>query len=284
MSPYISDPYYVSKHKQLKIPLFFQACISCPIVFEKFSNEIKGCGCVCNTVIKQFLTKCDESSSIITKEQTIAWIGYINSQNSSGYLIYTYCPLNYCFPSDFMVELNLNVLINGADTQCAHNRSGLLCGACSSGLSLSLGSSHCILCSSQWPGTLVAIIIGSILAGIFLVALILVLNLTVAVGTLNGVIFYANIAAANSSTFFPLKSIFSIIIAWMNLELGIDTCFFEGMDTYWKTWIELAFPVYVIFLITVIIIVSEKSMKFAKLITVKKDRYKPSYFTLISHV
>ena len=265
MSPYISDPYSVSKNKQLKIPLFFQACISCPIGFEKSFDEIKGCGCVCNIVIKQFLTKCDESSGIITKEHTTAWIGYINSQNSSGYLIYTYCPLNYCFPPNFMVELNLNVL-NGADTQCAHNRSGLLCGACSPGLSLSLGSSHCIPCSSQWPGTLVAIIIGSILAGIFLVALILILNLTVAVGTLNGLIFYANIAAANSSTFFPLTSIFSIIIAWMNLELGIDACFFEGMDTYWKTWIELAFPVYVIFLITVIIIVSEKSMKFAKLI------------------
>ena len=265
MSPYISDPYYVSKNKQLKIPLFFQAYISCPIGFEKSFDEIKGCGCVCNIVIKQFLTKCDESSGIITKEHTTAWIGYINGQNSSGYLIYTYCPLNYCFPPDFMVELNLNVL-NGADTQCAHNRSGLLCGACSPGLSLSLGSSHCIPCSSQWPGTLVAIIIGSILAGIFLVALILILNLTVAVGTLNGLIFYANIAAANSSTFFPLTSIFSIIIAWMNLELGIDACFFEGMDTYWKTWIELAFPVYVIFLITVIIIVSEKSMKFAKLI------------------
>ena len=67
-------------------------------------------------------------------------------------------------------------------------------------------------------------------------ALILVLNLTVAIGTLNGLIFYANIAAANSSTFFPSRSILSIIMAWMNLELGIDTCFFEGMDTYWKTY------------------------------------------------
>ena len=266
MSPlYIRDPYHISRNDQIKIPLTFRACISYPIGFEKSSDELKGCGCVCNIAIKQFLTKCNESSGIITKEHTTAWIDYINSQNSSGYLIYHYCPLNYCLPPDFKVRLNLNVL-NGADAQCAHNHSGLLCGACSPGLSLSLGSSHCMLCSSQWPGTLVAIIIGSILAGIFLVALILVLNLTVAIGTLNGLIFYANIAAANSSTFFPSKSILSIIMAWMNLELGIDTCFFEGMDTYWKTWIELAFPVYVIFLITVIIIVSEKSIKFSKLI------------------
>ena len=87
-----------------------------------------------------------------------------------------------------------------------------------------------------------AIIIGSIIAGVILVAAILVLNLTVAVGTLNGLIFYANIAAANSSFLFPSRSIFSITVAWMNLELGIDTCFFEGMNVYWKMWIELLFP------------------------------------------
>ena len=111
-----------------------------------------------------------------------------------------------------------------------------------------------------------AIIIGSIIAGVILVAAILVLNLTVAVGTLNGLIFYANIAAANSSFLFPSRSIFSITVAWMNLELGIDTCFFEGMNVYWKMWIELLFPAYVIFLIFLIIIISENSLKFANLI------------------
>ena len=123
-------------------------------------------------------------------------------------------------------------------------------------------------CSSNSPGTLVAVIVGSILGGITLVAVILIFNLTVAVGTLNGIIFYANIAAANRGTFFPLTkfNIFSIINAWMNLELGIDTCFFIGMDTYWKTWIELTFPLYVIILIIIIIVMSEKSMKFARLI------------------
>ena len=98
-----------------------------------------------------------------------------------------------------------------------------------------------------------AIIIGSIIAGVILVAAILVLNLTVAVGILNGLILYANIASANSSFLFPSRSIFSFTVAWMNLELGIDTCFFEGMNVYWKMWIELLFPAYVIFLIFLII-------------------------------
>ena len=40
---------------------------------------------------------------------------------------------------------------------------------------------------------------------IALVALLLVLNMTVAVGTLNGLIFYANIVYANKSIYFQFQ-------------------------------------------------------------------------------
>ena len=58
-------------------------------------------------------------------------------------------------------------------------------------------------------------------------------------------------------------------MAWLNLELGIDTCFFKGMDMYWKTLLQLAFPAYVIFLVVMVIIISERSTKFARLISRK---------------
>ena len=52
MSPlYIRDPYHISRNDQIKIPLTFRACISYPIGFKKSSDEIKGCGCVCNIAI-----------------------------------------------------------------------------------------------------------------------------------------------------------------------------------------------------------------------------------------
>ena len=109
------------------------------------------------------------------------------------------------------------------------------------------------------------------LVGIILVATLMVLNLTVAFGTLNGLIFYANIIGANTSTYFsglsPLTKYFSILISWLNLEVGLDVCFFEGVDTYWKTWLQLAFPMYVISLVAIVIIVSEYSMKFSRLIS-----------------
>ena len=55
-------------------------------------------------------------------------------------------------------------------------------------------------------------------------------------------------------------------MSWFNLEHGIDTCFFDGMDFYWKTWVQLAFPAYIILLVVLVIIISECSVRFAQLV------------------
>ena len=284
MSPLVDSPYITTVNSARNVEVQILSCIACPIGFEKDVDEVRGCICVCDSHLKPYITNCNTSTDTVTKEGTTAWITYINSSsNSSGYLIYPYCPLDYCFPSNSKVEINLNIP-SGSDAQCAHNRHGTLCGACKPGLSLSLGSSHCLQCSKHWPKQLVAIIAGGFLAGILLVTFILALNLTVAVGTLNGLIFYANIVAANRSTFFPSTNFITVFIAWLNLELGIDTCFFDGMDIYWKTWIELAFPVYIIFLVVMIIIVSEHSVLFARLIGKKNPVATLGTLILLSYV
>ena len=110
--------------------------------------------------------------------------------------------------------------------------------------------------SRYWSGVLVAIIFSSLLAGIILVGSLLMLNLTVALGTLNGLILYANIVAANQYKFFPSTSFVTVSVSWLNLELGIDTCFFDGTDFYRKTWIQLAFPAYILVLVVLVIVIS----------------------------
>ena len=107
----------------------------------------------------------------------------------------------------------------------------------------------------------------AILAGITLVALLLVLNMTVAVGTLNGLIFYVNVYA-NKSILFPFQetNFVPVFVSWLNLELGIDVCYFPGMDTFEKTWLQLALPAYIIFLVALVIIISSYSSIFANLI------------------
>ena len=106
---------------------------------------------------------------------------------------------------------------------------------------------------------------------IAIVGLLMAFNLTVAVGTLNGLIFYADILNVNGGTITSLSiKVPSVFISWLNLEVGFDICFFEGMDTYWKAWLQLAFPSYVILLLLMIIIVSDRSIKFSQLLA-KRD-------------
>ena len=257
-----------SPQSQRRLTIEFTACNFCPIGFEKFVDIDTACECVCDSKLKPYITRCNATSELLIREGEF-WITYVDSSNNatSGYLIYAYCPLNYCKTPTSLVEINLNIP-NGADAQCAYGRSGILCGTCQSNLSLSLGSSRCIPCSNNWP-TIVAILIAALLAGIAVVTILLVLNLIVAVGTLNGIIFYANVVAANSSTFLPFSkpNFITVFISWLNLEIGFDTCFLAGMNAYWKTLLQLAFPTYVIFLVVMVIFISERSTKFARLVS-----------------
>ena len=264
---YAEGPCRDSSISKKWIDLQFIPC-SCPIGFQQKDTENTNCVCICDTALLPYVSECNVQEETVTKHND-AWISYVNNTlNSSGYLIHNHCPFDYCLSpsSDHEIKVNLNKK-NGADAQCAYNRIGTLCGTCKSGFTLSLGSSHCISCS-HWHTNLSAILLAAIVSGIVLVALLLVLNLTVAVGTLNGVIFYTNIVASNFSMFFPFSSpnFITVFISWLNLDIGIDACFFEGMDAYWKLWVNILFPTYLMGLVVLVIFISEKSTKFALLL------------------
>ena len=98
--------------------------------------------------------------------------------------------------------------------------------------------------------------------------MLFVLNLTVTDGTINGFILYANIISVNTPMFFTELNHFTpayTFISLANLDLGIQTCFYNGMDEYAKMWLQLAFPFYLIFIATLIIITSRYSTKIQRL-------------------
>ena len=121
----------------------------------------------------------------------------MRQENSTGVFVHKYCPFGYCDPQQVTVDLT------NPDTQCAFNRSGILCGACKQGYSTALGSSKCLQCSNDYLALL--LVFG--VAGILLVLFIKLLDLTVAHGMINGLIFYANIVWANQSILFPKMDI-----------------------------------------------------------------------------
>ena len=168
--------------------------------------------------------------------------------------MHTPCPFDYCNTAQVSFSLT------DPDPQCALNRTGILCGRCRDGLSLALGSNNCIQCPQF---SYLALIIPFAAAGFGLVALLMVLNLTVSIGTINGLIFYASIVKISESTgiFFPNGPIpvLSQFIAWLNLDLGIETCFYHGMTAYAKVWLQFVFPLYIWFIIATIIVLCRYS-------------------------
>ena len=256
------------------VTIHFSEC-TCPVGFEPLSNRRSPtrCECICDSELLPYITDCNIATGMVFRVNTNSWITYVNNTDSPDYHYVKYedCPFDYCKPLTENVSINFN-LPNGAETQCAYNRTGVLCGSCRRKSSLSLASSRCLPCHSHWPAVCVIILVTAILVGVLLVIALLALNMTVSVGLINGFIFYANIVSAGSAVFFPSSepSFPSVFVAWLNLDIGIDVCFIDGLDAYIKTWLQLAFTVYIISLVVIVIIVSEYSPRFARLIG-KKD-------------
>ena len=147
------------------------------------------------------------------------------------------------------------MLIYYPDLQCQFNRTGVLCSQCQQPLSMVFGSSRCMQCTNIH--ILITIIV--IVAGIVLVVLL---------GTINGMIFYANIISINDSYFLINNNVFKplqVFISFTNLDLGIETCFYHGMDSYAKMWLQLFFPFYLIVIAISIIIASRYSSRILRL-------------------
>ena len=250
-----------------KLNVQFLEC-TCPVGFEPLSaTKSTRCECVCDSALSPYITNCSYQTRSLIRLNTNSWISYTNTTSPAGYVVHSNCPFDYCRPPTENVSMDLN-LPDGADAQCAYNRRGVLCGACQQNYSLSLGTSSCLPCPTHWPVFFVIVTITALIAGILLVVAVLALNLTVAVGLVNSFIFYANIVAAGNSVFFPsLQPSFpNVFVAWLNLDIGIDVCFIDGLDAYTKVWLQLIFPAYIISLVILVIIVSEFSPRFSTMI------------------
>ena len=231
----------------------FVSFLPCPLGFS-LSGEPPECACAPH--LRKPGVKCDINKQLIHQPASL-WIG----NYSNELIVHTNCPFDYCRPEDHDISLYKQ------DQQCAFNRSGVLCGACQPGLSLALGSSRCKQCSSIY----ILLLIPFALAGFALIIILLKCNLTVSTGTLNGLIFYANIVRTNHATFFPVQTanvlthFLSVFIAWLNLDFGIEVCFSNSMDAYIRTWIQFVFPMYVWILVGLMIYTSRYSTRISKL-------------------
>ena len=229
---------------------------TCPPGFNISESEKS---CVCEQRLAEYTQKCNITNRLgyITRDSGRQfWVGYDNQSNEL--ILHPHCPFDYCVNDTVVFPLD------NTDIQCAYNRSGLLCGACKNGYSRVLGSSICKQCTNNH----LALLVPFAVMGVALVILLLVCKLTVATGTVSGLVLYANIIGVNRNIFLPVESTdaFTFFIAWLNLDFGVETCFFNGMDTYSKTWLQFVFPVYIFMIVGLMVLFSHFSSKFARLL------------------
>ena len=222
--------------------------------------------CVCDGL----LTNHDISCTIDTQTITIPgkhyyWLGCsnLNTSDCIGVSLADRCLLGYCKTDTFSISPET------LDNQCSNGREGVLCGRCKPNHSLALGTSRCL---PNCPGYLFYIILLACAAsGILLILFLIACNFTVSEGTINGLFFYAHMVHRNSNSFFPGSAgisnanIFRLFLAWLNLDLGFEVCFYKTMTQYQKAWIQCGFLFYLCFLELAIIILSHKYIFFTRL-------------------
>ena len=252
-SDLLTTPVYINVTFKLECPPGFElrqppkintGCDTC----KDTKSTYNGCRCLekFDSVMDCLFDSDHEDGYLCLKKPV--WV----ELNDSEMHISNKCPLDYCI-ADLS---NVIIAVSNDSLLCDNHRKGKLCGRCAEGYSLMLGSNKCGVCSNDYIGLLAVFVI----AGILLVILLIVLNVTVAQGTLNGLIFYANIVWAYNEIFFPKDNdnngfnFLKMFIAWLNLDFGIEVCFFNGLDAYWKTWLQFAFPVYIWIIAGVIIL------------------------------
>ncbi|XP_065918464.1 uncharacterized protein [Dysidea avara] len=209
--------------------------------------------CTCDPALEENLEglRCDITFETFFRPPN-SWL----SKKGSNVIYTGHCLTDYCirFPSSLQLK--------EPDKQCTSNRSGIACGACTSGMSAVFGTLRCKLCSNYW----LLMMPLYALAGILLVVALFVLNLTVVDGDIYGFIFMVNGLSTHSSRIFPSTSNAAyILVSLANLDLGFEVCFYNGMTQYAATWLRFVFPIYVLLIVAGLAFASRYSVLIEKL-------------------
>ena len=257
-------------HAQLHVQF-----IDCPLGFGLKPGEEN---CSCTDALKEARIECHSSDYTFTVP-AMTWMGEVKQK----LVVHQFCrrcrtigkqsvQINH---SNASYKSYLNKKANHNKSLCQLNRIGVLCGACAKGTSLKLGGYSCGFCSkSSYKGIL--LILTFAFSGLLLGLLLLKVNFTVSTGLISGLIFYSNVMYSSSDDYLKtsqdsnhthLNNAVNFLYtfqAWVNLDFGINVCFFHGYDLYIATWMQFVFPFYLWLIIIVVIIVSKFSIRLSK--------------------
>ena len=230
----------------------------CPSGFELIINSCKCQETIFKVTGLQDL--CNSSNGRIKCPQQ-DWMKPILDENLTyqGFMWSPNCPAHLCRNDK---DNWLDFSSDNVDFLCLENSTAMLCGACLQNYSLTLSSLKCSKCDSN---NYLSLLLVFALAGIVLIASLLLLHMTVSDGTINGLIFYTNIINIMKDIIFSQDKLppnpLIIFLSWLNLDFGIPACFYAGLNFYSYTWLQFVFPIYLWFLVGLIILACKYSSR-----------------------
>ena len=268
-SIFLNSTEYHSKYSNGTLSMYpfgKENCLALPIILKPcpygyaLGKKDRNYGCQCGKLLRSKNFDCDINDEGVRRPYTDVWVGVVSNgtetggSSSIGYS--SDCPVLYC-------NENHLVDIQNASTICRSDRVGILCGQCPEGLSTVIGSSVCKKCSNWW----LFLIPLFALAGIVLVCLLFLLRLTVATGTINGLILFANIYNLSIHHLLEIKSTvwLSIFINLLNLKLGVPLCLYNGLTSLFSTYLSFVVPIYLWLIVAILILLSRRFQAIARL-------------------
>ena len=251
----------------LDFPVYINISVQpCPLGFSLSESPYQ---CVCSPQLRKLPgVKCYIENKTFERSGA-SWIGLNEDKHLA---VSQYCLLLFC------KETEENVSLDDLDVQCNYNHSGVLCGGCQEGLSAVLGSHRCLRCSNTYLSLLIPIA----MAGVVLVLAIKTLDITVSGGYINSLTLYFNLIQSSWAVLRPWghNNVLTIIVSWTNLDLGIESCFFDGLTEYWKMWLQFLFPLYIWIIAGVVVVLARYSNRAATIIGSNAVSVLPTLFLL----
>ena len=240
--------YTVDSFADVKLTVELQHCSQ----HGGFIYDDKKSSCVCSQLLKENKIDCnitEKGYRLFVPDRT--WVGPVGKNLSE--LAVGICIFDYCRRGPKAVDTK------AFDFQCAEgsHRTGILCSSCKAGYSLVLGSNRCMRCS----GGYISLIIPFGAAGILLVVVVSILRISFSEGYLNGILFYChivNIFTCALAPRFRVNHAF-IPIALLSLNLGFETCFYNGLSSLMRAFLRFIFPAYLFVLMGIIILLARVS-------------------------
>lgn len=140
--------------------------------------------CMCHPHLEKLDVTCDVDS---LQAPDNFWVGRVDDM-----LGVVRCPTEYCDTIPLKQGEHF-------DVQCLLSRTGVGCRDCKKGRSLVLGSERCSKCSNYY----IFLFLVFIALGVFLIVVVYYVDITLATGLLNGVIFFSNLITLYAAFLFP---------------------------------------------------------------------------------